>query len=91
MSNRNELDAVDFATMQEATVQKAWKYKKWADENRYAFGKYASEHGNAVAVRHFKKGFSKIKETTVREFKKKYEQQQQEAKTQNLQPPKSIK
>ena len=53
--------------------------------------KQIGEHGNAVAVRHFKKGFSKIKETTVREFKKKYEKQQQEAKTQNLQPPKSIK
>ena len=53
--------------------------------------KYTSEHGNVAAVRYFKKGFSKIKETTVREFKKKYEKQQQEVKTQNLQPPKSIK
>ena len=74
--------------MQEATVQKASKYTKWTDENRYAVRKYASKHGNAV--RHFKKDFPNIKETTVREFKKKYEKQLLEVKKQNLQPLKSI-
>ena len=70
--------------MQQATVQKASKYTKWTDENRYAVRKYASKHG--TAVRHFKKDFPNIKESTVREFKKKYEKQLQEIKKQNLQP-----
>ena len=91
VSNNTKLGAVDFATLQEATVQKASKYTKWTDENRYAVGKYAFEHGTAVAVRNFKKDFPNIKESTVREFKKKYEKQLQEAMKDILQPPKLIK
>ena len=60
------------------------------DNNQYTFGKYTSEHRNADAVCHFKKIFSKIKESKVRELKKRYEKQLQEGKIQNLQPPKSI-
>ena len=73
VSNNTELGAVDFEALQEATVQKASKYTKWTDENRYTVRKYASKHGNAV--HHFKKDFSDIKKSTVREFKKKYEKQ----------------
>ena len=54
-----ELGAVDFATLQKATVQKASKYTKWTVENRYTIGKYASEHGNAAAVCHLKKRLSR--------------------------------
>ena len=63
---------------------------KWNDENRYFIGKYASEHGNTAAVRNFQKQFPNIKESTVEEFKKRYEKQLQEAKKGNLQPPTSI-
>ena len=73
VSNNTELGAVNFTTLQEATVQKASKYTIWTDENRYAVRKYASEHGNAAVVRHFKTNFLNIKENTIREFKKKYE------------------
>ena len=76
----------DFAILQEVTVQKAPKYTKWTDEDQYAIVKNAFEHGNAAAVRHFKNDFPNIKESTVREFKKRYEKQLQEAKKQNLQP-----
>ena len=91
VSSNTELGAANFAALQEATVQKASKYTKWTDNNRYSVGKYASEHGNAATALHFKKEFPNIKESTVREFKKKYEKQLQKAKEQNLQPPKSIK
>ena len=65
-------------------------FKIWTDEDRYDVGKYTSKHGNAAAVRHFKKDFPNIKESTVKELKKKSEKQLQEAKKQNLQP-KSIR
>ena len=70
------LGAVDFEALQEGTVQKASKYTKWADQNRVAVGKYASEHGNVAAVHHCKKDFPNIKEST----------RNKEAKKQNLQP-----
>ena len=40
----------------------ASKYTKWTGGNRYAVEKFASEHGNAAAVRHFKKDFQTSKE-----------------------------
>lgn len=76
--------------MQKATASKPVNYIKWTDKNRYDVGKYASEHGNAAAVRNFKKGFPNIKESTVREFKKRYEKQIQEDKKKHLQPSKEI-
>ena len=46
-------------------------------------GKYASETGTSAAVRKFRPDFPKIKETTIREFKKKYEEELKLAKQQN--------
>lgn len=70
--------------MQKATASKPVNYIKWTDKNHYDVGKYASEHGNAAAVRNFKKGFPNIKESTVREFKKRYEKQIQGEKKKHL-------
>ena len=67
--NNTELGAVDFATLQETTVQKVSKYIKWTNENRCAVGKYASEHGNVEAVCHFKKDFPN---NSKKKFEKQY-------------------
>lgn len=76
--------------MQDGKAAKSATYIKWTDENRYTIGKYASEHGNTSAVRRFRKQFPNIKESTVRDFKKKYERLIQEAKKRNVEPPKMI-
>ena len=49
-------------------------YKKYTDEDRYKIGKYASENGSAATVRKFKSDFPKLNESTVRDFKRKYEE-----------------
>ena len=46
-------------------------------------GKYASETGTSAAVRKFRPDFPKINESTIREFKKKYEEELKLAKQQN--------
>ena len=49
-------------------------YKKYADEDRYKIGKYASENGSAATVQKFKSDFPKLNESAVRDFKRKYEE-----------------
>ena len=49
-------------------------YKKCTDEDRYKIEKYASENGSAATVRKFKSDFPKLNKSTVRDFKKKYEE-----------------
>ena len=46
-------------------------------------GKYASETGTSAAIRKFRPDFPKINESTIREFKKKYEEELKLAKQQN--------
>ena len=43
-------------------------------------GKYASETGTSAVVRKFRPDFPKINESTIREFKKKYEEELKLAK-----------
>lgn len=50
-------------------------YKKYTPKDRYRIGKYASETGSTAAVRKFKDKFPKLNESTVREFRKKYQDQ----------------
>ena len=49
-------------------------YRKYTDEDRYKIGKYASENGSTATVRKFKSDFPKLKESTVCDFKRKYEE-----------------
>ena len=46
-------------------------------------GKHASETGTSTAVRKFRLDFPKINESTISEFKKKYEEELKLAKQQN--------
>ena len=72
----NELGTLEQVSIAEEIVasaenNKRSSYCKWSDKNRYDIGKYASPHGNAGAVRHYQSQFPKLKESAVREFKKK--------------------
>ncbi len=49
------------------------KYTHFTPEQRAKIAKYAAESGNSAAVRHFKKEFPTLGESTVRLFKKQYE------------------
>ena len=49
-------------------------YKKYTYEARYKIGKYASEIGSAATFRKFKSDFTKLNESTVCDFKGKYEE-----------------
>jgi hypothetical protein len=49
------------------------QYTHFTPEQRAKIAKYASECGNTAAVRHFKKEFSTLGESTVRIFKKQYQ------------------
>ena len=63
-------------------------YRKYTGQERYQIGKYASENGNTVAVRHFKG--NNLNESTVREFKKTYKIELKNAKLQKRSLRKSL-
>ena len=77
LANDTTLGAMDFALLQNeenVTNRRSQKYTQYSNTNRYDIGKYAAENGNANAVRFFQKDFPDIKESSVRNFKKKYYQ-----------------
>ena len=47
-------------------------YTHYSGETRVKIAKYAVENGNTKAVKHSEKEFPNLKESTVRNFKKKY-------------------
>ena len=55
-----------------ATSGKRKRYASYTDEDRAKFGKYASENGNAAALKRFRKDIPELGESTVRSFKTKY-------------------
>ena len=57
-------------------------YTAFTTEQRATIGKYASEHGNAAAVKKFKADFEggQLGESTVRLFKKRYIEEMRKAK-----------
>ena len=90
--NDTPLSAIDFEAVesQVANDSKRKSYIKWTDKNRYDIGKYSAEYGTAAAIRKFRKNFPKIKESTAREFRKKYEEELREAKKEGREPSKSL-
>ena len=84
---------MDFDVIQESAKnsnQRSTKYVKYNDTDRFNIGKYASEFGNANAVRHYSKIFPKLKESSVRTFKTKYESQLVAEKKSGANPSKVI-
>ena len=51
------------------------KYRKYTNENRFKIGKFASQNGVTACVRRFKTDFPRLNESTVRAFKRQYEQE----------------
>ena len=49
-------------------------YKKYTDEDRYKIRKYASENVSTATLQKFNSDFPKLNESTVRDFKRKYEE-----------------
>ena len=77
LANDTTLGTMDFALLQNeenVTNRRKQKYTQYSNTNRYDIGKCAAENGNANAVRFFQKDFPDIKESSVRNFKKKYYQ-----------------
>ena len=56
------------------TKQRSSTYVKYSLSKIFKIGKYASENGSTNAVRKFQNKFSTLKESTIREFWKKYNQ-----------------
>ena len=65
-------------------------YKKYSPKDRYKIGKYANDTGSTAAVRKFKDKFPKLNESTVREFRKKYQDQLKSAEKNGNAPDKEL-
>ena len=87
----NEMsDAVIDTTYKKQRVARG-KYTKYSNEDRTKIGKYALENGNERARKHFLIKYPLLTESTVRNFKKAYnEKLQKELKKMNPQPVDSI-
>ena len=84
---------VDIETISQeiSSSKKARKpYFKWDDKDRYSIGKYASVNGNTAAVRKFKARFPHLKESIVRSFRKKTEDEIKKAAKEKREPTKSL-
>ena len=90
------LGQIDFEAVQnevEATIQSKKKrgiYVVYTPKKRFEIGKYAEENGTLKAVSRYKSRFPSLKESTVRGFKSKYENEIKIATIQKRQPPKVI-
>ena len=62
--------------VRQAVSKKRGEYNKYSAKDKADIGKYASEHGVAKAVRHFKD--KDVKESSVRDWKKLYEKELKE-------------
>ena len=65
-------------------------YAKYSPIERYDIGKFASETGDAAAVRKYRKKFPRLNESTVRGFRKKYQQIISKSAKKNMSPIKGI-
>lgn len=56
------------------------KYRKYTNKDKFKIGKFAIKNGAAACVRRFKTDFSKLNDSTVQYFKRKYEQELKNSK-----------
>ena len=64
--------------------------KVYTDKDRYSIGKYASCHGIAASARARKRTYPNLNESTVRGFKKRYEDKLKEASRRDVSPKKKL-
>ena len=90
------LGQIDFEAVQnevEATIQSKKKrgtYVVYTPKERFEIVKYAVENGTSKVVSRYKSRFPSLKESTVRGFKSKYENEIKIAAIQKRQPSKVI-
>ena len=76
---RNEYNQVAAAVVDLARPQpsqsrsKRSKYLQYSGEDRAKIAEYSCEHGNTKALQHFSKEYPNLKESTLRNFKKAYQ------------------
>ena len=68
-----DLQAVEARVKGDTSTRAA--YHEWKEDERYKIGKYASIHGPAAAVRKYKQQFPILNESTVRGFRKRFEEE----------------
>ena len=94
VESTSDLGAVDSASIAEeissTTNKRKPKYEKWNPKARHSIGKYASENGNAAAIRKFKPDYPNLSESTVRTFKTKYQEELKKAEKEKRDPSKTI-
>ncbi|CAH3182725.1 unnamed protein product, partial [Porites lobata] len=79
LDRRNEYNQVAAAVVDLARPQpsqsrsKRSKYVQYSGEDRAKIAKYSCEHGNTKALQHFSKEYPNLKESTLRNFKKAYQ------------------
>ena len=73
------------------TVRKRKPQSKYSDEDRYTIAKYAKDNGASPAAKFFKNKYSKINESTVRTFVKKYDENVKVAKVCSRSPGRKFK
>eukprot|EP00794_Sanderia_malayensis_P013335 gene13335-14713_t len=88
------LGALDISSIQQQRLETEARprkmYYKWDAQDRFNIGKYALQMGNAAAVRRYKSQFKNLNESTVREFKKRAENELKKARKENRSSPKEI-
>lgn len=86
------MGVVDFEKIQknEKATTRNKNYAKWTEGDRYKIGHFAIENGPAATVRKFNKDFPHLNESTVREFRKKVQQELSKAAEENRAPSKVI-
>ena len=86
------LGAVDFAAVQ-SQVEKETKPRtntRLTEKDRYFIGKYSSENSNAATGRKFRNQFPGIKESSIREFRKRYKDKLKKFKKENREVTKTL-
>lgn len=88
------LGAVDTTSISEeiasTSSRRKSQYQKWSPKDRYSIGKYASENGNAAAMRKYKPDYPNLNESTIRTFKAKYQEELKNAEKEKREPNKAI-
>ena len=74
-SGLGEVDNSVICVGVDAKTKKRKRQSKYTDEDRYKIAKYAKDHGPNQAARCFQSKYPTIRESTVRSFLKKYNEQ----------------
>ena len=86
----SDYEKVTSNIQQAGTKKSRGAYKSYSAKDRFLIGKHASIYGTASAIRKWKKDHPQLNESTIRNFKKRYENQINEEKRRKKSPKKVI-